>query len=527
MGFEIGSRVGDYEILAVLGAGGMGQVYKVRNTISDRVEAMKVLLPNLESEPELADRFLREIKVQASLVHPNIAQLHTAARFDNQLLMLMEFVEGQTLEQKLRQGPMGIHQAVDYISQVLSALAYAHSRAVVHRDIKPANMMLMPNGVVKLMDFGIAKAATDRRLTMTGTTMGSLYYMSPEQIQGAADLDARADLYSVGISLYELTTGKRPFDGDSQFAIMSAHLEKQPVPPINLDASLPPALNDIILLSVAKEPAQRFQTADAFRKALQSAGAIGAAVATVPTASMRPAAAPSGSAPATPSNRRGLYIAAGAVAMAIASIAVIQFGPWRSTSANPALSTPQPQVEQPLAATASKPAPSVARSQSAPPVPFEPKKEKPVSARAPSPGAQQSSSAKQVSTVAQAMPPVQQTAPAATNSPAPQSSTPPALQPAVQPPAPVNSAELDQIREALVKLEARAATVRDRAARLQNAQAGMGLGMRGDAVQALNLMNNYMRGATQALNSGDASAARSLMKQAETQVERLEKIFNL
>src|ERR1700694_4974567 len=228
MSFEIGSTAGDYQVVAILGAGGMGQVYKVRNVISDRVEAMKVLLPDLVNSPDLAVRFLRDIKVQASLEHPNIASLHTAVRLDNQLLMLIEFVEGVTLEQKARHGPLPAADTVNYIMQALSALDYAHSRGVVHRDIKPANMMLTPGGAVKLMDFGIAKAATDQKLTMTGTTMGSLYYMSPEQIQGSAGLDPRSDLYSLGVSLYELVTGKRPFDGDSHYAIMAAHLEKTP-----------------------------------------------------------------------------------------------------------------------------------------------------------------------------------------------------------------------------------------------------------------------------------------------------------
>src|SRR5215813_7029755 len=262
MNLEIGSVVGDYQITGVLGEGGMGKVFKVRNTISDRTDAMKVLLPDLVSEPELADRFLREIKVLASLNHPNIAGLRTALRFENQLLMIMEMVEGMSLDQRLRQGgrlPVG--EAVRYISQVLSALACAHERGIVHRDVKPANMMVMPDGTLKLMDFGIAKTAADTKLTMTGTTLGSLYYMSPEQIMGNQPLDARADLYSVGVSLYELVTGKRPFDGDSQFAIMSAHLEKTPVPPVTIDPSLPQALNDLILMSVAKEPGQRFQTA--------------------------------------------------------------------------------------------------------------------------------------------------------------------------------------------------------------------------------------------------------------------------
>ncbi len=185
MNYEIGSRVGDYEVLEVLGAGGMGRVYKVRNVISDRVEAMKVLLPDLEGDAELADRFMREIKVQASLDHPNIAALHTALRLDNQLLMLMEYVEGVTIEAVLRSGRIPIDKAIDYTAQVLSALSYAHAHGVVHRDLKPANMIITPSGVVKLMDFGIAKMVADRKLTQTGRTVGSLYYMSPEQIKGA------------------------------------------------------------------------------------------------------------------------------------------------------------------------------------------------------------------------------------------------------------------------------------------------------------------------------------------------------
>src|SRR5215813_2828553 len=144
MDLQIDSQIGDYQVVGILGAGGMGKVYKVRNVISDRVEALKVLLPDLVNDPDLADRFLREIKVQASLEHPNIAALHTAVRVDNQLLMLMEMVEGVTLEQQLKQGPLPMDEAVHYIMQVLSALDYAHAQGVIHRDIKPANMMLTP-----------------------------------------------------------------------------------------------------------------------------------------------------------------------------------------------------------------------------------------------------------------------------------------------------------------------------------------------------------------------------------------------
>ncbi|MGC2416614.1 MAG: serine/threonine-protein kinase, partial [Candidatus Acidiferrales bacterium] len=268
--YTVGQKLGDYEILGVLGAGGMGKVYKVRNTISDRVEAMKILLPNLADQKDLADRFLREIKLLASLNHPNIAALRTALTLDNQLVMIMEYVDGVTLASRLQQGPVPVADAVYYIDQVLAALVYAHQMNVVHRDIKPGNMMLTQQGVVKLMDFGIARPGNEAGMTITGTTLGSLNYMSPEQVKGES-VDARSDLYSVGLSLYEILTGRLPFRGDSGYSLMVAQLQQLPEPPIVLRPELPQALNDIILMVLAKEPAKRFQSATALRNALKTA----------------------------------------------------------------------------------------------------------------------------------------------------------------------------------------------------------------------------------------------------------------
>jgi serine/threonine-protein kinase len=229
---------------------------------------MKVLLASLQRDQDFATRFLREIKVQARLVHPNIAQLYTAFEHQGNLMMILELVDGFSLLEMLRHGRIPLASAVGYASQALTALSYAHAQGVIHRDIKPGNIMVTRTGVVKLMDFGIAKAATDRSLTVTGNLIGSLYYMSPEQVRAEA-IDSRSDLYSVGVVLYQMATGRKPFEGDSEYLIMRAQVEHVPPPPSAIDTAVPEELNQIILRALAKDPAERFQTGEEFREALQ------------------------------------------------------------------------------------------------------------------------------------------------------------------------------------------------------------------------------------------------------------------
>jgi serine/threonine protein kinase len=269
MSEELNKRVGDYEILGTLGTGGMGKVFKVRNVITDRIEAMKILAPDLAGRQDVTDRFLREIKVLATLDHPNIAALRTAIKVNDQFVMIMEYVEGTTLSARLAKGPIPVPDVLDYVDQGLAGLSYAHQKQVIHRDVKPGNMMLTPNGVVKVMDFGIARAGGDQGMTMSGTTLGSLCYMSPEQVKGQ-NVDVRSDLYSMGVSLYELVTGERPFRADSDFSLMTAQIEQAPKPPVQLRPDVPAELNEIILTAMAKDPRERFQTADAFRNAVSS-----------------------------------------------------------------------------------------------------------------------------------------------------------------------------------------------------------------------------------------------------------------
>jgi serine/threonine-protein kinase len=558
MELEVGSTIGDYQVVGILGAGGMGKVYKVRNVISDRVEAMKVLLPDLVAMPELADRFLREIKVLAMLEHPNIAQLHTAVRANNQLLMVMEFVDGETLEHRVRQGPLPLPQALDYVSQALAGLDFAHSHGVVHRDIKPANMMLTQSGIVKLMDFGIAKATSDHKLTMTGTTMGSVYYMSPEQIQGAATLDGRADLYSMGVTLYELVTGKRPFDGESQYSIMAAHLEKAPVPPIALDPRLPQALNDAILMAVAKNPNARFQTAGAFRNALQSvakmhqAPAVGVAqpAAAAPVAAPLAAAMPAAAAPgaeqpqamAAPArSKRWLWMGVGGVAAAAAIVFAIEFAPWRpSRAAAPAPQSSTAQVQP--QSTATDQAAQSAPPQDTPPAastpasapsgaPAAPAQATPAQQTAPSkPPARSSPSGAMQSSPVAATPQRQPVQQAAAAPPVSAPVQPPQQQqapPTVAAPAGPSRAEILQARDHLAKLEVRAGSIHDSLTNLKSTMQSQGLTLNAKFTQPQALMDNYLRSAQNALNQSDLAAAKELADKAERQIEVLEKLLNL
>jgi len=268
MAIQLGDVLGDYQVTGVLGRGGMGKVYRVRSLLTDREEAMKVLLPDFDENPDLEDRFLREIKTHARLQHPNIASLRTAVRIGDRLFMLMELVEGASLADRLREGPLSVDASIDCMSQVLSALAYAHDAGVIHRDIKPANILLANDGTVKLTDFGIARSSdATTRLTSTGHSVGTLAYMSPEQVR-ADVVDARSDLYSLGLTLYEMVTGHRAIRGDTAHSLMNAQLSVMPSEPATVNPMVPRWISAAIMRALAKAPEQRFQSAAAFKAAL-------------------------------------------------------------------------------------------------------------------------------------------------------------------------------------------------------------------------------------------------------------------
>ena len=281
MALTNGTQLGPYEIAAPLGAGGMGEVYRARDTRLDRSVAIKILPADLSGDAVRRQRFEREAKVVSSLNHPNICTLYDIGQQDGVDFIVMEFLEGQTLAERLEKGPLPVAQVLAYGAQIASALDKAHRNGVTHRDLKPGNIMLTQTGA-KLLDFGLAKAEatltggdTQTEITPLATPMtqhgmivGTVPYMSPEQVEGK-EVDGRSDIFSLGAVLYEMVTGSRAFQGKSQFSVASAILEKAPAPIRNLQPLTPPALDRTIEVCLAKDPDERWQSAGDLWKELR------------------------------------------------------------------------------------------------------------------------------------------------------------------------------------------------------------------------------------------------------------------
>lgn len=267
MAFHVGQTFGDYSITGLLGAGGMGRVYKVEHTLTGRTEAMKVLSAEVASDTQVK-RFEREMRVLARLSHPNIAALHNAVHGEQQLILLMEFIEGRTLESILADGRLPIQTGIGYIKQILSALGYAHQQGVVHRDVTPANVLVTAGGEVKLTDFGLSKSFGDPLLTNCGEILGALPYMAPEQLKGVTQPDQRSDLYSAAAILYESLTGQKPFGTNRRLAPVLTDSEAEPQPPSHLDPSLPLKWDPILHRALDRSPEHRYQSAQEFLDAI-------------------------------------------------------------------------------------------------------------------------------------------------------------------------------------------------------------------------------------------------------------------
>jgi serine/threonine protein kinase len=271
MALSSGTRLGPYEILAPLGAGGMGEVYRARDTRLDRTVAIKILPAEFSADPERRQRLSREARAISSLSHPNICTLYDVGHQDGTDFLVMEHLEGETLAQRLEKGPLPTEQVLRIGIEIASALARAHRQGIVHRDLKPGNVMLTKSGA-KLLDFGLAKTGaapatsmTDmltasKPLTAERTVVGTFQYMSPEQIEGR-EIDARSDLFSFGALLYEMAAGRRAFEGKSQASVMAAILERDPPPMSNLAPLSPPALERLVRVCLAKDPDERWQSA--------------------------------------------------------------------------------------------------------------------------------------------------------------------------------------------------------------------------------------------------------------------------
>jgi serine/threonine protein kinase len=267
----IGKVVGTYKITEKLGEGGMGTVFKGVDTMLEREVAIKMLRPELARQPEVVERFRTEAVTLAKLNHPNIATLYSFLRQDDDYFMVMEFVRGNTLETIIMNfGAIAYERAIPLFCHALEGIDHAHKQGIVHRDIKPANVMVMETGSVKVMDFGIARVLGSARMTRQGSVVGTVEYMSPEQIRGE-DSDARSDIYSLGILLYEMLTGRVPFNSTSEYEIMKLQIEEAPPPPTLFAAHLPLPIEQAIMRSLAKKAKARFQTAGEFRAALLGA----------------------------------------------------------------------------------------------------------------------------------------------------------------------------------------------------------------------------------------------------------------
>ena len=264
----IGKLLNQYRLDEVVGKGGMGVVYRALDMNLDRTVAVKILSASFRDDPEFIKRFRQEARIQAGLNHPNIATLFDFFVWNDMPVAVMEFIKGQTLRRMVdRSGPIPAHIALPIFIQALQGVAAGHKRGIIHRDLTPSNVMITDEGIVKITDFGIAKVRSNTGFTQESTRVGSVKYMAPEQILGRP-VDERTDIYIMGGVLYELLTRRPPFQGVSQFEIDSAHVRERPKPPTEYCPHIPPAAVDAIMRALAKEPSERFATAEEFIQAL-------------------------------------------------------------------------------------------------------------------------------------------------------------------------------------------------------------------------------------------------------------------
>ncbi len=258
----IGKKIGPYLVLEEIGRGGMGIVFKARHEKLGRLVALKMLAPHLSSNPTMRARFLREAKLQANLVHPNVVNIFDYLEEENNAFLVMEYVPGQTLEQMLlKKKRFSIPEVLFVAEGVLEALSFMHKKGIIHRDIKPSNIIVAENGLIKVTDFGIARLVEEPSITQAGGKIGTLFYLAPELIK-EGKLSPAADIYSLGVTLFQLLTGQVPFTGKTEYEIIKGHLEKPPPPIQKLNPEVPVTLVKVIEKALSKKPEDRFSSAD-------------------------------------------------------------------------------------------------------------------------------------------------------------------------------------------------------------------------------------------------------------------------
>ncbi|MEG1620468.1 MAG: protein kinase, partial [Oscillospiraceae bacterium] len=252
---------GRYEILELIGVGGMANVYRARDVVDGKIVAVKILKSEFAENEEFLRRFKNESRAIAMLSHDNIVKVYDVSFTEKVHFIVMEFIDGITLKEYIaQQGKLSWKEATYYTMQILRALSHAHDNGIVHRDIKPQNVMLLSDGTIKITDFGIARFARSETKTLTDRAIGSVHYISPEQASGAV-IDQRTDLYSVGVVLFEMVTGTLPFDADTPISVALKQIQAVPKRPRELNPEIPEGLEEIVMRAMQKAPSKRYQTA--------------------------------------------------------------------------------------------------------------------------------------------------------------------------------------------------------------------------------------------------------------------------